>query len=200
MYYVVEAKEQHVAHRSLAEIVIDAEDPVFVEAREQDAVERACGGEIVAEGFLDDHPPFVHRTIGAVELLDHWAEERGRYRQIVGGTLRVAERSFESLKGRRIAVIAVDVPEQAFELVERGRVEPAVLLEARLRSGVKLLEASAALGHADDRHFERAALDHRLQRGKDLLEGEIAGRAEKDHCVALRLAHRYLAFSTCPPN
>jgi hypothetical protein len=200
LHGVGEAEEKHVAHRSLAEIVIDAEDPVLIETREQDAIECARGGEVMAEGLLDDHAPLVGRAIGAVELLDHRAEERRRYGEIVRGTLRLAQGSLESLERRRVAVVAVDVAEQALELLERGRVEPAVLLEAGLRAGVKLLEASAAFGDADDRHIERAALDHRLERGKDLLEGEVAGRAEKYQCVALCLAHRYFAFSTCPPN
>ena len=59
---------------------------------------------------------------------------------------------------RRILVVAIDVAQQAGELGERGRIEPAVLLEAVLRPGLELLEVPARLGHADDRHVEVAAL------------------------------------------
>src|SRR5262249_25427503 len=49
-----------------------------------------------------------------------------------------------------------------------------------------------------------AALHHRLQRGKDLLVREVAGRAVEDERVAARGAHRALrspgCFSRWPPN
>src|ERR1700677_2139150 len=54
----------------------------------------------------------------------------------------------------------------------------------------QLLEAPSVLGHADDRDIERAALDHRLQRRKYLLVGEIACGAEEDQCIASIVTHR----------
>ena len=50
---------------------------------------------------------------------------------------------------------------------------------------LQLLEVPAALGHADDRHIEVAALDHRLQRREDLLVRQIAGGAEEDQGVGV---------------
>ena len=51
---------------------------------------------------------------------------------------------------------------------------------------------------ADHRHVELAAPRHRLQRGKDLLVGEIAGDAEEDQRVAAAgVAH---FFSAWPPK
>ena len=32
--------------------------------------------------------------------------------------------------------------------------------------------------------------DHRLERGEDLLVGEVAGRAEEDQGIGLKIAHR----------
>ena len=51
---VGEAEEQHVVHRPLAEVVVDAEDVRLVEGAEQDRVQRARRGEVAAERLLDD--------------------------------------------------------------------------------------------------------------------------------------------------
>ena len=70
-------------------------------------------------------------------------------------------------------------------------------------SRLQLFESPAALGDADDRNIEHAALHHGLQRRKDLLVGEIPGRAEEHERVAGQLAHRarwFLRLLACPPN
>ena len=68
------------------------------------------------------------------------------------------------LKRGRVVVVAVDIAQQAAQLVERRGIEPAVLLDAVAGPGPELVEIPAGLGHADDRHVEMAALHHRLQR------------------------------------
>src|SRR5262249_25860750 len=103
--------------------------------------------------------------------------------------------------GGRLAVVAVDVAQPLDELRERHRVDAAaVLLEALAGAGAELLELPARLRHADHRHVEVTTADHRLQRGKDLLVGEIARRAEENQRVGARRAHLPAAFSRCPPN
>ena len=72
------------------EIVVDAEDGRFGECGEEDAVELLRGGEVVAEGLLDDHA----RAFGGAgfdELLDYFFEERWRDGEVVRGALGVAE-------------------------------------------------------------------------------------------------------------
>ncbi len=51
---VREAEDEDVLHRLLAQVVIDAEDLVFVEDLVDVIVQRAGAGQVVAEGLLDD--------------------------------------------------------------------------------------------------------------------------------------------------
>ena len=64
-----------------------------------------------------------------------------------------------------------------------------MLFQAVLRPGLELVEVPSGLGDADDRNVQRAALNHRLQRREDLLVGKIAGGAEEDQRVGMRLTH-----------
>jgi len=52
---VGEAQEGHVQDGLLAQEVVDAKDLILFEHLVQFVVERACGGEVVAEGLLDHH-------------------------------------------------------------------------------------------------------------------------------------------------
>ena len=49
-----EAEEEHVVHRPLAQVMVDAEDRLLVEGAEQGAVERLRREEIVTERFFND--------------------------------------------------------------------------------------------------------------------------------------------------
>ena len=133
------------------------------ERAEQDPIQVARRGEVLAEGLLDDDAgPF--RAPRSRQLLHDGSEERGRDRQVVRRVLCASELAPERLEGRRVFVVPVDVAKQSAQLVERGTVEAAVLLDAVLRPRAQLVERPAGLGHADDRHVEVAALGHRLQR------------------------------------
>jgi hypothetical protein len=204
---VREAKEDHVVHRPLAEIMVDAIDVILVERAEQDGVELARRRKVVPEGLLHDHA----RTVGAAalrELQDNGAEKRRRDREVVRRTLRLTQLLLDRLKRRAVVVIAADVAQEAGEPVERRGVEMAVLLDALSRSRPQLLEIPVGLGHADHRRVELPALHEREERREDLLEGEISARPEKNQCIGSRFAHAFLArmslfrvgFSTWPPN
>src|ERR1700730_4653281 len=109
------------------------------------------------------------------------------------------------LERRRVPVVAVHIAQQSRQLVERRGIQPAVLLDAVARAGAELVDAPARLRHADDRHVEMAAFHHRLQRRKDLLEGQVARRPEEHQGIRTGVAHRELpplppGFSRCPPN
>ena len=154
-----------------------------------------------AERLLDDDAGAVGAARLA-ELLDDQPEQHGRDGEVVRGPLGGAELLAEGLERRRVLVVAVDVAQQAAQLVERRGIEPAVLLEAVLGAGLELVEVPAGLGHADDRHVEVAALHHRLQRREDLLVGQIAGGAEEDQGVGVGLGSSRCpaGFSRWPPN
>src|SRR2546425_8771361 len=188
---VGEAEEEHVVYRPLAEVVVDPEDRCLIEGAEQDPVELLRGGDVVAERFLDDDAGAV-RAARLAELLHDQLEQHGRDGQVVRRPSGGAQLFADGLERRRVLVVAVDVAQQAAQLAERRGIEAPVLFEAVLGTGLELLELPAGLRHADDRHVEVAALHHRLQRRKDLLVGEIAGRAEEHEGVGVEFAHRGL--------
>ena len=173
---------------ALAKVVVDPEDVGLHEGPEEDPIQLSRRGEVLAEGLLDDDPGAV-RAARSRQLLHDRSEERRRNREVVGRVLGAGELAPERLERRRILVVAVDVAEQPAQRGEGVGVEAAVLLDALSRPRLQLIEVPTRLGHADDRHVEVAALGHRLQRRKDLLEGQIAGRAEKDERVGLSVAH-----------
>ena len=194
-----EAEEHHVLHRPLPEIVVDAEDAILAEGREQDLVERLRRGEAAPERFLHDDPR-ARGTAGVRDLLHHDTEDRGWNREVVRRPLGRAELPADRLERRRVVVVAVHVAQQARQFLEGGRVEPAVLLDRLARPRLQLVEVPPGARDADHRHVEEPAFDHRLQGRIELLVGEIACRAEEDECVGCWFAHRGLAMSNviCP--
>src|SRR6267142_6421206 len=51
---VLEAEENHIMHRPLAQIMIDAEDVLLVEIAKQNLVKRLRRCEVVTKGFFND--------------------------------------------------------------------------------------------------------------------------------------------------
>ena len=102
------------------------------------AVELLRRGEVAAERLFDDDAGAVGAARLA-ELLHDRPEQRGRDGEVVRRPLGRAELLAERLERRRVVVVAVDVAQQAAQLVERRRIEAAVLLEAvacpRLEAG-----------------------------------------------------------------
>ncbi len=186
-----EAEEDHVMNRLLPQVMIDAENRFLVESREQDAIERQCRNEVVSERFFDDDAGGVG-AVGLGELLHNQAEEHGRDGEVVGRPLSGTELLADGLKGSRILVIPVHVMEQAAQLVESGGIESAVLFKTVLGAGPELVELPAGLGHADDRHLEMAALQHRLQGWKNLLVGQISGGPKENQGIGMGHAHQAL--------
>src|SRR5690349_6534607 len=52
---VRKAKEDHVVHRPLPKVMVDAEDRLLVKGCEQDAVEFLRRGQVMSEGLFDDN-------------------------------------------------------------------------------------------------------------------------------------------------
>ena len=192
---VGEAKVQKVLHRFLAEVVVDAEDRGFREHLVERRIERARAREVAAEGLLDDDPR-VPRAAGARESVDDRREHAGRDREVVERTAGAAERRADPGVGRRIRVVTLDVLQEIQQLRECGRIDAAVLLEAVARALAQLLEVPAGARNADHRNRELAATDKRLQRGKDLLMGEITGRTKEHERIGAEHRHpRHLGLA-----
>src|ERR1051325_2143565 len=107
-------------------------------------------------------------------------------------------------KGSWITVVAVDVAQQAKQLVESGPIDTAVFLQTVMRSGAKLIQVPAGFCDADSRHIERPAFHHRLKRREDFLGCQVTGRAEKYQGIGMRIVHgvllRQLSFRLVFPG
>src|ERR1700756_5182720 len=109
-----------------------------------------------------------------------------------------------------ILVIAVYIAQQANQLFESDVIEATVFFQTVFRASTKLIKIPSSLGDADDRNIEMSPFHHRLQGRENLLVCKIAGGAEEDQCVRVRICHdcRLLqaaadfsaGFSKCPPN
>ena len=83
-------------------------------------------GEVGAERLFDDDA----RAVGAArlgQLFHDQPEQRGRDGEVVRRPLRRAELFADGLERGRVVVVAVDIAQQAAQLVERRRIEAAVL-------------------------------------------------------------------------
>src|SRR6266496_4371723 len=86
--------------------------------------------------------------------------------------------SSSTTAGKALGGVALHVVKQLGELGESAR------MGALLREGLPYIVAKAVRSQGlsrnrDDRNVEMAVLDHRQQRGIDLLAGKIAGAAEE---------------------
>src|SRR5262245_37009484 len=84
---VLEAEEHHVMHWSFSQIMIDAEDVLFVESAEQNLVKRLRRDKVVTEGFFDDDASPIG-TIRFGQLFHNTSKQCGRNGKVVGRPLR----------------------------------------------------------------------------------------------------------------
>src|SRR5439155_2683104 len=195
---VGEADVQDVLDRLLAEVVVDAEDRLLREHLVQDRVELLRGREVAPEGLLHDHAR-VHRAAGLGQVFDDEREHAGRDRQVVERVLRLGELGLQPLEGGEVGIVAVDVAQERGQLRKRLRIEAPVLGHARPGPRDELVARPSRLGHAHHRNVEAPAADEALERGKDLLVGEVARGAEEHQRVGARPALPHF-FSTWPPK
>ena len=187
---VAEAEEQQVLHRFLAQVVIDAEDRGLVEDAVQGAVQLARGREVAAERLLEDDPRAARAARlrqplddgsgrGSAESRDsEWGAARRRAPASAGRTS-----PGRSSRPRRSAAATTSFANAA------ASTPPPCSRHARARPLAELLQAPARARDADHRHVEVAAADHRLERGEDLLVGEVARRAEEDERIGASRFH-----------
>src|SRR5882762_3746974 len=98
--------------------MVDAEDCLLAEGGEQRAVESLRRGEVAAEGFFDDDSSALAASRPG-QLFHHGPEQRRWDGEVMGGALGWAELFAKGLEGRRVPVVAVDIPQQAAQLLER---------------------------------------------------------------------------------
>ncbi len=175
---VGEAEKDHVLNGVLPEIVVDAEDIVFIEDAVNFGVERPRGFDIVTEGLLDDHTRSLSAA-GALEPLAHFPKERRRDREVVQRIFCRAECLADLREGRCVVVIAIDVAKAAKQVGKAFGVEAAVVCHAVLGSHLELFEIPAGLGYSDDRTSQLAALGQPLQGGKDLFVSQVSRGSKK---------------------
>src|SRR6185437_13911903 len=184
----------------LREEVIDAEDRVFREHRVRDAVERPRRREVAPEGLLHDDARVLREARGA-EALDHPGKERRGNGEIVRGAACLAERRVQLRESGEIVVVALHVVERREHAPERAAV---VHLD---RGADRLLGFLAQVGigplrgsDAHDGDIERAALRHGVERGKDLLVGQVAGDTEHHQRIGARSAAMNLVHALVGPG
>src|SRR5262249_43637770 len=137
-----EAEEEHVVHRPLAQVMIDAEDRLLVEGAEQGAVKLLRREAIVTKRFFNNDARVV-RASSFAQLFHHCLEQRRRNGEIVRWPLRRAQLLPEGLKRRRVLIVAVNIAQQTTQFCERGGINPAMLLNAVMRPRPELIEIPA---------------------------------------------------------
>ena len=150
-----------------------------------DCVQLLGGREVAAKRLFHHHA----RALGAARAaqgLHHSAEKTGRDGQIVGGPARGTKHLAKLREGGGILIIAVDILQQAGQFCEGSIVHAAVLAETIVGALLKLFQRPARFRHANHRHIQFAVEHHLLQRGKNLLVGQVAGSAKKYQCIGRR--------------
>src|SRR5262249_8956341 len=201
---VREAEVQEVLDRLLTEIVVDAEDRGFRQHRMQDPVELLGRRQVAPEGLFDDDAGVI-RAAGLAEPFDHGREQAGRDREVVRRALRLGVLQRRADRGERagVPVVTVHVAHGLGELLERVLVvdATAVLLDAVVTSLAEVVDGPLRRRRPDHRDREMTALGKGVERGKDLLVGEVARCAEEDQRVrVLGSGVHHCPFSMWPPN
>jgi hypothetical protein len=96
--------------------------------------------------------------------------------------------SLQLLEGRGIRVIAVHIA-QLMRQVSRSSPssKSPLFFDAVAGALLELVQRPAAARHADDRNVEAVAMHHGVEGGEDFLVGQIAGGAEKNKGIGLRV-------------
>src|SRR5262245_13572485 len=103
-------------YRLLSQVMVDAEDRLLVERREQDPIEFLRRGEVVSKRLLDDDAGSLS-TASPGKLFHDRAKQQGRDGEVVGRSLGRAKFLADGLERRWVVVIAVHVAQQAAQLV-----------------------------------------------------------------------------------
>src|SRR5262245_57589743 len=151
--------------------MIDTKDVLLVESAEQNPIEFLRRGEVVTERFFNDDASTT--SAACLGELFHDELEKGRWDgEVMRRPLRRAELLADGLEGSHVFVIAVDVPQQAAQLVECRRIDPCtVFLDAVSCPRPELIDIPTCLGYSNNRHIKVSVFHHRLKCRKDFLVG-----------------------------
>src|SRR5205085_4487771 len=132
-------------------------------------------------------------TLRLAQVLDHDRKHARRNREVVKRPLRLAERLAQLGEGGALAIVAINVAQQADEarhrLLVAGRHE---CLETVAHAPRELLGLPAGARHPDDGHAEQPAAHQVIERRIDLAIAQIAGGAEQDNGIAIAPLHNVL--------
>src|SRR5215470_4172975 len=180
--------------------MIDAEDVLLVESPEQNPIELLRREQIVTEGFFNDNTS----TIGAACLGEPFhdePEERRRDGKVMRWPLCRVQLLADGLEGSCVFIVTVNIAQQAAQLVEGRRIDPStVFLDTVSRPLSELIEIPTCFSHPNNRHIEMAPFDHRLERRKDFLVGEIARGTEEHQCIRKGRGHALLLIWRISPD
>ena len=195
---VGEAEREHVLDRLLAEVVVDAEDLVLGEVRDDVLVQGLGAGEVVPERLLDDQACPSPGPPPGLELVHDRSDRLRRNRQVVNAVPRGATLLVELLQEvHHLLLAAVRGEVRAHVVHSGGEPFPDVLthlVAPELGRGFTHLLAprlGRVLRAGDADHGEvpgqEAAELERVERGNQLAMSEIAGGAEDDEGAGIGL-------------
>ena len=127
-------------------------------------------GQIVTERFLD-HDSRIGGAAGFRQAFGNCAKQAGRHRQIMQWPLSLAQLLAQFGESCGVAVVAVDIAQQADELLKRALLQTTVLFQAVFGALFELIQRPARFGNADDGDVESFVANQILQRGKNLFVG-----------------------------
>src|SRR3989442_1529735 len=172
----------------LAEKMIDPVNGRLRKRLMQGPVQELRRGQIAAERLLHNHARVERGTRFRQPFHNDGKHARWNC-QIMQRPFCFAEYLAQSLVSCLVVIVAIDVLKALGQFRESIRIQAAMFLDAIAGTRLQLIQIPARLGHADDRHVEMAAPDHRLKCGKDLLVCEVTRRAEKDKSVRMGFGH-----------
>ncbi len=177
---VGEPEDHQVLDRLLAQVVVDAEDRVLVEDGVQRPVQLARGLQVAPERLFDDQARPV-RAARLTQPVDHDPEEAGRDGQVVRRPASAVQLALDGVIGLQVRVVAAHVAKPVEQLAQDGFVQllGPVLLQAFARAILELLRRQRRVGDADDRHVQMPPAGHRVERGENLLVGEVPAGPEE---------------------
>ena len=178
----------------LAQVVVDAQDLILANDRQQSVIELNGGVEAGAERLLDRHSA-PGREVRGTQLLDDGPEEGRRDLKVEERMLRALHMGGQSGVEAGIREVATDVGHALGEAREHGLVDrlPRCLEHCVDRVAGHLPQVGVAHvvgGNPDHRHVEQSTLLQVIQRRQGHLVGQVSGDAEDDQVVRLRSARR----------
>ena len=196
---VAETQRQDVLDRLLAQIMVDAENPVLGKDGGDRVVDLPAGGEVVAERLFETDTHVAMRQTRMVQPLDGRFEQAGRGRQEDRQTLgRVAKFVRQVLVMAHVGGIQrliVQPLQERRDLVLVLAVVGQVLVQRRLGELAETLVAILAARGAGDDHVggQQAVFVEAIERGQQHALRQVAGRPEQQelvHRLALGSGHR----------